>query len=72
MMSNKPGDTFTISRFAEREIIGKIAEKFADSPMISIDMIFEMLIEPGSLDTNRISKLRFKNYILDITDSLRE
>lgn len=72
MSGGKPGDTFTISRFAEREIIGKIAEKFADSLMQSIDMIFDMLIEPGSLDPNRISKLRFKDYILDITDSLRE
>ena len=50
------GDTFIISKFAEREIIGKIADKFAGSLMESIDMIFDMLIEPGSFDTSRISK----------------
>jgi hypothetical protein len=72
MMGSKPGDTFAISRFAEREIIAKIAEKFAEGMMQSIDMIFDMLIEPGSYDSNKISKLRFKNYVLDIADGVRE
>ena len=45
------GDAFIVSKFAEREIIGKIADKFADNIMESIDLIFDMLIEPGSFDT---------------------
>ena len=65
------GDSFIISKFAERDIIGKIAEKFAGTLMESIDMIFDMLIEPGSMDASRISKQRFKSYILDITDNIR-
>ena len=40
------GDTFVISKFTEREVVGKIAQKFADSIMESIDMIFDMLLEP--------------------------
>lgn len=71
-MDDPRAETFVITKFAEREIIGKIASKFADSIMESIDMIFDMLIEPGSYDLNRISKLRFKDYILSITDNIRE
>ena len=41
---NRKGDQFVVSKFAEREIIVKIAAKFADSMMESIDMIFDMLI----------------------------
>lgn len=66
------GDTFTISKFAEREILNKIAAKFAGSLMESIDMIFDMLIEPGSYDTQKIRQLRFKDYIMSISDNLRE
>ena len=66
------GSTFTISKFAEREIIGRIAEKFAFSEMQSIDMIFDMLIAPGSMDPTRITKKRFRDYIMDITDRIRE
>lgn len=66
-------NSFVISKFAEREIVGKIAEKFADSMMESIDMIFDMLIEVGSNDTQKVSKRRFKDYILQIMDnSVRE
>jgi hypothetical protein len=65
------GDTFIMSKFAEREVIGKIAEKFAFSEMQSIDMIFDMLIEPGGMDLNRVSKKRFRDYILEITDRVR-
>ena len=57
-----------ISKFAEREIIGKISAKFADNMMESIDMIFDMLIEPGTFDSQKISKRRFKDYVLQITD----
>lgn len=63
------GDNFTISKFAEREIVGKISEKFADSMMESIDMIFDMIIEPGSNDTQKVSKRRFKDYVLQIMDN---
>jgi hypothetical protein len=52
--------------------VNKIAAKFADSLMESIDMIFDMLIEPGSYDTQKITKFRFKDYILSISDNLRE
>jgi hypothetical protein len=53
-----------ISKFAEREIIGKISAKFADNMMESIDMIFDMLIEPGTFNSQKISKRRFKDYVL--------
>ncbi len=65
------GDNFTMSKFTEREVIGRIAEKFAFSEMQSIDMIFDMLIEPGSMDPTKITKKRFRDYILDITDRVR-
>jgi hypothetical protein len=35
-------------------------------------MIFDMLIEPGSMDPTRITKKRFRDYIMDITDRIRE
>ena len=65
------GETFIMSKFAEREVIGRIAEKFAFSEMQSIDMIFDMLIEPGGMDLNRVSKKRFRDYVLEITDRVR-
>lgn len=46
----KATDTFIMNKFAERDIIQKIALKFADSLLESIEMIFDMLIEPGSYD----------------------
>jgi hypothetical protein len=58
------GESFQISKFAERELVNKISEKFADSLIESTDMIFDMLIEAGAYDTQRISKFRFKDYIL--------
>jgi hypothetical protein len=66
------GDTFIVSKVTEREVIGKIAAKFAEGMMESIDLIFDMLIEPGSVDASRISKLRFKQYVLAIADSLKD
>jgi len=66
------GDVFIMSKFTEREVLGKISEKFATSDLLSIDMIFDMLIEPGSMDFTRITKKRFREYVLDITPSLRE
>ena len=69
---NGGGDTFIMSKFAEREVVGRIAEKFAFSEMQSIDMIFDMLIEPGGMDPTKITKRRFRDYILDITDRIRE
>lgn len=61
-----------VSKFTEREVVTKIAAKFAESLMESIDLIFDMLIEPGSFDSNRISKQRFKDYALSITDQLKD
>lgn len=69
---NGGGDTYIMSKFTEREVIGRIAEKFAFSEMQSIDMIFDMLIEPGGMDLTRITKKRFRDYILDITDRIRQ
>jgi hypothetical protein len=66
------GETFVMSKFQEREVIGRIAEKFAFSEMQSIDMIFDMLIEPGGMDLTRVSKKRFRDYILEITDRVRQ
>ena len=34
--------------------------------MDSIDMIFDMLLEPGQYDSLKISKYRFKDYVLSI------
>jgi hypothetical protein len=31
-----------------------------------------MLIEPGGMDLTRITKKRFRDYILDITDRIRQ
>jgi hypothetical protein len=66
------GDTFIMSKFAEKEVISKIAERFAGTLMESIDMIFDMLIEPGSFDTSKITKRRFKEYVLNIAENLRD
>jgi hypothetical protein len=38
------GDSFAMSKFVERDVIGKIAEKLAVADIESIDMIFDMLI----------------------------
>jgi hypothetical protein len=54
--------TFKVSKYAERDIINKIAEKFAQSPIGEIDFIFDMLLTPE--DNQRISKHRFKDYLL--------
>ena len=35
---------FTVSKYAEREIINQIAEKFAYSGMEDLDLIFDMLV----------------------------
>lgn len=60
----KTGDSsgFTVSKFTEREIITKIAEKFASAPIDDIDLIFDMLLTGN--DTNKISKGHFKDYAL--------
>ena len=65
------GETYIMSKFTEREVIGRISEKFAFSEMQSIDMIFDMLIEPGGMDLTRITKKRFRDYIMDITDRIK-
>lgn len=66
------GDTFIMSKFAEKEVISKISERFAGTLMESIDMIFDMLIEPGSFDDSKITKQRFRDYVLNISDNLRD
>ena len=66
------GETYIMSKFTEREVIGSIAEKFAFSEMQSIDMIFDMLIEPGGMDLTRITKKRFRDYIMDITERIKQ
>lgn len=68
----RKGDQFVISKFTEREVVTKIAAKFAESLMESIDLIFDMLIEPGTYESNKISKQRFKDYVLSITDTLKD
>lgn len=41
--------------------------------MDSIDMIFDMLLEPGQYDSLKISKYRFKDYVLSIcSNTVRE
>ena len=64
----RKGDQFVVSKFTKREVVTKIAAKFAESLMESIDLIFDMLIEPGTFESNRISKQGFKDYVLSITD----
>jgi len=68
----RKGDQFVVSKFTEREVVTKIAAKFAESLMESIDLIFDMLIEPGNYESNKISKQRFKDYVLSITDQLKD
>ena len=66
-------DPLALSRYAERDILGKIAERFADTLIESVDMIFDMLIEPGSYDSQKVSKERFRDYLLQVAGhSLRE
>jgi len=60
------------TKVQEKEIISKIADKFADTLLESIDMIFDMLIAPGSYDSSKISTRRFKDYIMDIGVDVRE
>ena len=55
-------DTFSISKFAEKEIIDQIALKFAHSPLEDIDLLFDMLLEGDFAE--RISKQRFKEYLV--------
>lgn len=64
----RKGDQFVVSKFTKREVVTKIAAKFAESLMESIDLIFDILIEPGTFESNRISKQGFKDYVLSITD----
>jgi hypothetical protein len=59
-------ETLQISKYQETEVIKAIASKFADSLMESIDMIFDMLLERGATDQQRVSKFRFKDYALSI------
>lgn len=60
------------TKVQEKEIISKISDKFADTLLESIDMIFDMLIAPGSYDTSKISTRRFKDYMMDIGVDVRE
>ena len=60
------------TKVQEKEIIGKIADKFADTLLESIDMISDMLIAPGSYETSKISTRRFKDYVMDIGVDVRE
>lgn len=56
------GGHFKISKYAEKEIIMKIAAKFAESMNQDIDIIFDMLLESG--ENYKITKTRFKDYLL--------
>eukprot|EP00347_Sterkiella_histriomuscorum_P001912 403370193 len=58
-----------MSKYAEREIIQRIAMKFAESMSIDIEIIFDMLLENG--ENYKISKQRFKDYLLH-TMNVRE
>lgn len=57
-----PQDSFTMSRFAEKDLINQISEKFAQTPIEDIDLLFDMLIEGDY--SERITKKRFKDYLL--------
>lgn len=69
MDEKDPHGTFKISKYAENEIINKIADKFAQSQITDIDLIFDMLLQGD--DKFRITKARFKDYLLS-TMSVRE
>ena len=67
--ANDESSTVTISKYAEKEIITKIAEKFALSPIEDIDIIFDMLLE--GYETEKVTKHKFKDYLL-INMNMRE
>jgi len=46
----------TVSVSFERELINKLARKFAESPTDDIDMIFDMLITSEQANRNEINK----------------
>lgn len=59
-MGNNSG--FAVSKFVERDIISKIAEKLASIPYEDIDLFFDYFLTAE--DLNRISKKRFKEVVL--------
>lgn len=44
--TNNINDTFKVSRFAEKEIINQIAQKFASTDIDDNDLLFDMLLTP--------------------------
>ena len=54
---------FTVSKYAERELITLIADKFAQSGTEDIELIFDMLLT--NQDPEKITKTRFKDYLLE-------
>ena len=56
----------------ERDIINKIADKFSEMPLDSIEIIFDMMLPPGTYDANRITALRFKDYLMEVNADVRE
>lgn len=51
-----------LSKYAERDIINKIAAKFAESMTSDVDVIFDMLLQNGEI--YKVSKQHFKDYLL--------
>ena len=48
------GGTMKMNKYTEREIISKIAAKFAESMSLDIEIIFDMLLENG--ENHRVTK----------------
>lgn len=41
-------------------------------PLDSIEIIFDMMLPPGTYDANRITALRFKDYLMEVNADVRE
>jgi hypothetical protein len=55
----------TISKVMEKDILKKIAEKFAEVPFEDPEMFFELFLNMGeSTNLNKISKAAFKDKVL--------
>lgn len=61
-LRNADGSGFTISKFIERDILTRIADKLASIPYEDMDLIFDFFLTPDTPD--RISKKHFKEVIL--------
>jgi hypothetical protein len=61
-LNNADGTGFTISKFIERDILTRIADKLATIPYEDMDLLFDFFLTPS--EPNRIPKKHFKEVVL--------